>query len=133
MGVLGRGWRGAARTNRGRDTVFASLPEVRLAVTVSAWDSAALAVVPLPAWVAADDPLLRGSLPGLHSRHLQPDALAATLSRSVCAGTSGRAAPPYKRKTQQSRPSASGLPVASGHRRPCWSDAYACHNPAGLV
>src|SRR5579864_9442249 len=102
-------------------------------ITVLASDWAALAAFALPALVAADDQLLRDSSLGLHSRHLPLVALAATLSRSVCVGTSGRAAPPCKQRTQQSPPFASNLPAAAGHRRPCWSGACACRTRADPV
>src|SRR5689334_18418299 len=92
----------------------------------SAWPGAAAAWV---REVAVADRRLQGLslvMRALRSPRLGQAALAATLSQSACAGTSGRAAPPNKQRTQQSRPSASGLPVAAGRRRPCWSGAFAC-------
>src|ERR1700731_737002 len=121
-----------------RPAVFSTQPpslrQLRDKLTASGWGSAepldaGLLAFGLQVWVAADGRLPQGSLlvkRERHSHHPRSEAVAAVLSRSASAGTSGRAAPPYKQMTQQSPPSASGLPVAGGHRRPCWSDECAC-------
>src|SRR5947209_9930002 len=96
----------------------------RISATASASDSAApeafgLAPFALPVLVVAGgrrQPDLSPATLELHSLRLPMAALAAVLSQSACAGTSGHAALPCKQKTQQSPPSASDLPVASGHR-----------------
>src|ERR1700686_1229482 len=104
----------------------------KITVLESGWAAPADVVLPgvgLAALAAADGPLPPGwsrAKAELHSPRRQPVALAAALSQWACAGTSGRAAPPYKQTTQQSPPSASSLPAAGGHRRPCWSGVCVC-------
>ena len=125
------------KTNSGRDTVFCiSTGNWILALTVLELDLVALEAFGLPALAVADDLRLPGSLlvtPALRFRRLEQAVAAAALSQSACAGTSDHAAPPYKQMTQQSPPFASDLPAADDRTRPCWSGAYECHTPAGLV
>src|ERR1700704_1219100 len=98
-------------------------------LTVSASDSAELPAFVLPAWAAVDDrlpPGLSREKQAPHSHHLLVAEVAAALSQWAYVGTSGRAAPPYIQMTQQSPPSASGLPAEGDRKRPCWSGACAC-------
>src|SRR6185437_11753681 len=105
-------------------------------LTTTVWELGwAALVVSLPmAEAAAGDQPLQDLLPAKLERRSHPQAVVveAALSRSACAGTSGHAEPPYKQMMLQSRPFASGLPVAGGHKRPCLSGACACHIPRDL-
>src|SRR5262249_26331742 len=110
-------------------TLFGTASSITALESGSAWPAAVFVPPAEVREVAEDDRRPQGSSPvtrAPRSRRLEQAALAATLSQSACAGTSGRAAPPCKQRTQQSPPSASGLPAEGGRRRPCWSGAFAC-------
>jgi hypothetical protein len=110
-------------------TTFSSSALVLAQVVLAAPD----AVPPVSA--VADGPLPLGwSQAKLHFlRHLAAAGSAAILFLPACVGTSDHAGQPDRQTMPQSPPPASGLPVAAGRKRPCWSGECAYRTPPDPV